>query len=137
MKFGSQIPGNQTTWEEMRAVAQTMDQGRWDSAWTFDHFVPPLAFMDESGIPITSVYWPLEGKSPNALDLIQSGKVDLVVNIPKDASAEELTNDYKIRRAAVDHGVPLITNIQLAQRLAQALLRKSLDSLEIRSWGEY
>lgn len=49
MKFGSQIPGNQTTWEEMRAVARTMDQGRWDSAWTFDHFVPPLAFMDESG----------------------------------------------------------------------------------------
>jgi carbamoyl-phosphate synthase large subunit len=60
-----------------------------------------------------------------------------VVNIPKNASEEELINDYTIRRAAVDHGVPLITNIQLAQRLAKALIRKSLDSLEIRSWEEY
>jgi F420-dependent oxidoreductase-like protein len=49
MKFGAQIPGNQTTWDDMVAVAKTMDAGRWDSAWTFDHFVPPLAFMDESG----------------------------------------------------------------------------------------
>jgi F420-dependent oxidoreductase-like protein len=49
MKFGSQIPGNQTTWEAMVDVAKTMDAGRWDSAWTFDHFVPPLAFMDETG----------------------------------------------------------------------------------------
>jgi len=48
MKFGAQIPGNQTTWDDMVAVATTMDAGRWDSAWTFDHFVPPLAFMDES-----------------------------------------------------------------------------------------
>lgn len=48
MKFGAQIPGNQTTWGDMVAVAKTMDAGRWDSAWTFDHFVPPLAFMDES-----------------------------------------------------------------------------------------
>jgi carbamoyl-phosphate synthase large subunit len=75
--------------------------------------------------------------SPNAVDLVRDGTIDLVVNIPKDASEEELTNDYMIRRAAVDHGVPLITNIQLAQRLAQALLRKSIDSLEIRSWSEY
>lgn len=49
MKFGAQIPGNNTTWDDMIAVAQTMDRGRWDSAWTFDHFVPPLAFMDETG----------------------------------------------------------------------------------------
>ena len=48
MKFGAQIPGNQTTWDDMVAVAKTMDAGRWDSAWTFDHFVPPLAFMDET-----------------------------------------------------------------------------------------
>ena len=49
MRFGAQIPGNQTSWEAMRDVAQIMDQGRWDSVWTFDHFVPPLAFMDEAG----------------------------------------------------------------------------------------
>ena len=95
------------------------------------------AFMAESGVEVTPVYWPLEQSSPNALELVRSGKIDLVVNIPKDASEEELTNDYMIRRVAVDHGVPLITNIQLARRLAQALLRKSIDSLEIRSWSEY
>ncbi len=95
------------------------------------------AFLAESGVDVTPVSWPLEQSGPSALDLVRSGKIDLVVNIPKDASEEELTNDYMIRRAAVDHGVPLITNIQLAQRLAQALLRKSIDSLEIRSWSEY
>ena len=68
---------------------------------------------------------------------MRDGTVDLVVNIPKDASEAELRNDYMIRRAAVDHGVPLITNIELAQRLALALCRKSLDALEIRSWQEY
>jgi carbamoyl-phosphate synthase large subunit len=95
------------------------------------------AFMGESGIPVTSVHWPSESASPNALELIRGRAVDLVVNIPKNASEEELTNDYTIRRAAVDHGVPLITNIQLAQRLARALCTKELDELEIRSWKEY
>jgi len=95
------------------------------------------AFMEESGIPVTPVHWPLEGASPSALDLIQQGEVDLVVNIPKDATDSELTNDYMIRRAAVDHGIPLITNIQLARRLAQALNRKKLETLEIKSWKNY
>jgi carbamoyl-phosphate synthase large subunit len=95
------------------------------------------AFMKGSGVEVTPVAWPLERSKDNALDLVRSGQIDLVVNIPKDASEEELTNDYMIRRAAVDHGVPLITNLQLAQRLAQAILRKSIDSLEIRSWSEY
>ncbi len=94
-------------------------------------------FTSESGIPVQSVHWPLEGKSPNALELIQKRKVDLVVNIPKDASDEELENDYIIRRSAVDHGIPLVTNIQLAERLANAICEKDLESLEIRSWDEY
>ncbi len=95
------------------------------------------SFMADSGIDVEPVYWPLEPESPNALELIKAGKVDLVVNIPKDASDEELKNDYMIRRAAVDHGIPLITNIQLAQRLAQALSAESLETLEVRSWDEY
>ena len=95
------------------------------------------AFMADSGISITPVHWPLEGTSPNALELLQERKVDLVVNIPKDASEEELRNDYMIRRAAVDHGIPLVTNIQLAQRLAGALCRKTLEGLEVKSWDEY
>ena len=95
------------------------------------------AFMGDSGISVTPVSWPLEEASPNALDLIRRGEVDLVVNIPKDSTEEELENDYTIRRAAVDHGVPLITNLQLAQRLAKALSRGAEKSLEIRSWDEY
>jgi len=95
------------------------------------------SFMEGAGISVTPVHWPLEGKSPNAVELLRNGEVDLVVNIPKDASEEELENDYMIRRAAVDHGIPLITNIQLAQRLASALCHKTLERLEIRSWDEY
>jgi len=95
------------------------------------------AFMADSGISVTPVHWPLEEKSPSALDLIQSHGIDLVVNIPKDASDEELQNDYMIRRAAVDHGIPLVTNIQLAQRLASALCHRTLDQLEVKSWEEY
>jgi carbamoyl-phosphate synthase large subunit len=95
------------------------------------------AFLAERGVRVTPVHWPLESASPNALDLVRSGTLDLVINIPKDASVEELTNDYMIRRAAVDHGIPLITNIQLAQRFFQALSAKTLESLEIRSWEDY
>ncbi len=95
------------------------------------------AFMETNGVPVTAVNWPLDDASPTAVDLIHSGDVDLVVNIPKDASEEELQNDYMIRRAAVDRGVPLITNLQLAQGLVQALCRKSLEDLEIKSWQEY
>jgi carbamoyl-phosphate synthase large subunit len=95
------------------------------------------SFMAEAGVEVTPVAWPLEDASPNALELLREGGVDLVVNIPKDASDEELRNDYMIRRAAVDHGIPLVTNIQLAQRLAGALCHKKLESLEIRSWSEY
>jgi len=94
-------------------------------------------FMAHAGLDVTEVHWPLEDASPNALQVIQSGLVDLVVNIPKDASERELTNDYMIRRAAVDHGAPLITNIQLARRLAQALVTKAIEQLEIRSWASY
>ena len=95
------------------------------------------AFMADNGVPVTPVHWPLDGESPTAVDLIRSGDLDLVVNIPKDATEEELKNDYMIRRAAVDCGVPLITNLQLAQGLVQALCRRSLEDLEIRSWQEY
>ena len=96
------------------------------------------SFTAQSGVPIEAVSWPNEQNGHlNALELIKEGKVDLVVNVPKDASDEELRNDYLIRRAAVDHGIPLINNIQLAQALALALRRKTLDGLEVLSWQEY
>ncbi len=94
-------------------------------------------FMKNNGIDAEILYWPLERKQPNTVDYIKAGKIDLVINIPKNYQEEELTNDYIIRRTAVDYNVPLITNRQLAMRFAEALCRKRLESLEIKSWDEY
>jgi len=79
----------------------------------------------------------LEDKSPNAIEYITQGKIDLVINIPKNYQEQELTNDYLIRRKAVDFSIPLITNVQLAQRFVEALSRKRLDDLHVKSWAEY
>jgi carbamoyl-phosphate synthase large subunit len=94
-------------------------------------------FLRSSGIDTTVLHWPLEKKSPGVTQYLSQKKVDLVINIPKNYQEEELTNDYIIRRQAVDFGIPLITNIQLAQRFVEALRRKQLSDLEIRSWSEY
>jgi carbamoyl-phosphate synthase large subunit len=94
-------------------------------------------FLDANGVSVINLHWPLEASSPNALEYIRTGKIDLVINIPKNFQEEELTNDYLIRRCAVDFGVPLITNIQLAQRFVQAWARKSLPDLQTKAWQEY
>jgi carbamoyl-phosphate synthase large subunit len=94
-------------------------------------------FMKENGIDAEVLFWPLEEKEPNTLTYIAEGNIDLVINIPKNIEKEELDNDYLIRRKAVDFNVPLITNIQLAKRLVEALSRTSLDDLKIKSWNEY
>ncbi|MDQ7816713.1 MAG: carbamoyl-phosphate synthase (glutamine-hydrolyzing) large subunit [Melioribacteraceae bacterium] len=94
-------------------------------------------FMKANGIPVETIEWPLGGKSSNSVNLIKSGKIDLVINIPKNFQAEELTNDYIIRRTAVDYKIPLITNRQLAMRLAEALSNKNPYNLAIKSWDEY
>lgn len=94
-------------------------------------------FMETNGIPVEIVEWPLNHKHPNAIDLIKSDQVDLVINIPKNYQEEELTNDYIIRRTAVDFKVPLITNRQLAMRLAEALINVDPFRFEIKSWNEY
>jgi carbamoyl-phosphate synthase large subunit len=94
-------------------------------------------FLRSNGVDATTLYWPLEGKHPNVMDQLANGSLDLVVNIPKNSQQEELTNDYLIRRRAVDFGVPLITNIQLAEQFVRAISRKKAADLEIRSWKEY
>ena len=76
-------------------------------------------------------------KKPNALDLLKSNKIDLVINIPKNFQRDELTNDYLVRRTAVDYKIPLITNRQLAMRLAEAIINKDPLNLEVKSWDEY
>ncbi len=95
------------------------------------------AFLSASGVAVEAVQWPLDEGTPNALELIRRREVELVINIPKDASKRELENDYMIRRAAIDAGVPLITNIQLAHRFAQTVCRRPVESLDLRSWREY
>jgi carbamoyl-phosphate synthase large subunit len=94
-------------------------------------------FMRRNGIEPTVLSWPLDEDSPGTLAYIKERKVDLVINIPKHDEREELTNDYLIRRAAVDFGVPLITNLQLAQRLADALYRIPIDELKVHGWSMY
>jgi carbamoyl-phosphate synthase large subunit len=93
-------------------------------------------FMSENGIDSTKLHWPLSGKKPNVLDYLSDGKIDLVINIPKNYQEEELTNDYIIRRTAVDFAIPLLTNLQLARRFVEAISRKSLTDLEIISWND-
>ncbi len=94
-------------------------------------------FLRQDGIDATVLHWPLEDKSPNARTFLINRSVDLVINIPKNYREEELTNDYIIRRMAVDFGIPLITNIQLAQRFVEALSCKQVSDLKIKSWQEY
>jgi carbamoyl-phosphate synthase large subunit len=79
----------------------------------------------------------LENRSPNAGELIEQRKLDLVINIPKNFQEIELTNDYYIRRKAVDFRIPLLTNIQLANRLAESLSRKQAVDLGIKELQAY
>jgi len=94
-------------------------------------------FMRANNIKVKVLYWPLENKEPNTLTYIANKKIDLVINIPKNAQKEELDNDYLIRRKAVDFNVPLITNIKLAKRLVEALNNVELKDLKVKSWDEY
>ena len=94
-------------------------------------------FLQQNGVEAIPLYWPLEKKSPNTLEYIREGKIDLVVNIPKSYQKEELTNGYMIRRAAVDFHVSLLTNKQLAMRFAEAISTVSPEQLEPKSWWEY
>jgi len=94
-------------------------------------------FMKANGINAEVLYWPLDEKEPNTLTYIADGKIDLVINIPKNIEREELDNDYLIRRKAVDFDIPLITNLQLAKRFAEALYRTKPEDLKVKSWDEY
>ncbi len=95
-------------------------------------------YLTANGVDNTLVYWPSETDGqPQALSLMHSHKIDMVVNIPKDLTASELNNGYKIRRAAVDLNIPLITNARLAAAFVQAFCTLRLEDLAIKSWSEY
>ena len=95
-------------------------------------------FLTENGVENTMVYWPSDAdKHPQALDMLHRHEIDLVVNIPKDLTVSELSNGYKIRRAAIDLNVPLITNSRLASAFINAFCRVKLDAIDIKAWNEY
>ena len=95
-------------------------------------------YLNDNGIPAILVHWPSEAdKEPQALDLLRRKLIDFVVNIPKNLTSNELTNGYKIRRAAVDLNVPLITNARLASAYIRAFCNLTVDDIEIKSWDEY
>ena len=95
-------------------------------------------FLNENGIKNTLVLWPSEeGDEPKALDLLHDHTIDMVVNIPKNLTSSELSNGYKIRRAAIDLNVPLITNARLASAFIYAFCTTKLEDIDIKAWGEY
>ncbi|WP_314379956.1 carbamoyl-phosphate synthase (glutamine-hydrolyzing) large subunit [Segatella buccae] len=95
-------------------------------------------YLADNGVENTRVYWPSdEGKHPQALDMLHNKEIDMVVNIPKNLTVHELTNGYKIRRAAIDLNVPLITNSRLACAFINAFCSLSLEDIDIKAWGEY
>ena len=94
--------------------------------------------LAENGIPSTVVFWPTdEGKYPQALDLLHEKKIDMVVNINKNLTAGELTNGYRLRRAAIDLNIPLLTNARLASAFITAFCTLPIEELQIKSWAEY
>jgi carbamoyl-phosphate synthase large subunit len=94
-------------------------------------------FLRENDIDCELVYWPSEEGQPQALDLLHNKSIDMVVNIPRNLSSRELDNGYKIRRAAIDLNVPLLTNAQLASAFITAFCEYKLEDLQIKSWKEY
>ena len=95
-------------------------------------------YLTENGVENTLVYWPSEeGMQPQALDLLHKKEIDMVVNLPKNLTAGELTNGYKIRRAAVDLNIPLLTNARLAEAFINAFCSLSAGDIPIKSWDEF
>jgi carbamoyl-phosphate synthase large subunit len=94
-------------------------------------------FLEMNGIPCTMLHWPDEDKKPNTLDYLRNKMIDLVINIPKDLTKSELSNDYHIRRSAVDFNIPLITNSRLASAFLTSICKLTIEDIAIKSWAEY
>ena len=96
-------------------------------------------FLNSHGIPTTPVFWPDERPHAenNVMKMIAEHKFDLIVNIPKNHSKRELTNGYRIRRGAIDHNIPLMTNARLAKAFIEAFCQMKQEDIQIKSWQEY
>ena len=94
-------------------------------------------FLNDNGIPAVEVAWPDENSDNNVMDMIAQHRFDLIVNVPKNHSKRELTNGYRIRRGAIDHNIPLMTNTRLAKAFIQAFCSLKESDIKIKSWQEY
>ena len=94
-------------------------------------------FLGENGVNATAVSWPDEDGENKVMDMIADHKFDLIINVPKNHTKRELTNGYRIRRGAIDHNIPLMTNVRLAKAFIEAFCSMKLDDIKIKSWQEY
>ena len=94
-------------------------------------------FFKENGVEATAVAWPDEDADNNVMNMIQAHQLDLIINVPKNHSNRELTNGYRIRRGAIDHNIPLMTNVRLAKAFIEAFCAMKLEDIKIKSWQEY
>lgn len=94
-------------------------------------------FLSENGVKSTVVSWPDEDGDNKVMDMIADHKFDLIINVPKNQTKRELTNGYRIRRGAIDHNIPLMTNVRLAKAFIEAFCSMSLNDIKIKSWQEY
>ena len=94
-------------------------------------------FFQENGVEATAVAWPDEGGDNNVMNMIQDHQLDLIINVPKNHTNRELTNGYRIRRGAIDHNIPLMTNVRLAKAFIEAFCALKMEDIKIKSWQEY
>ena len=94
-------------------------------------------FLGDNGLNVNILYWPDEQKEPNIMEYLRNKKIDMVINIPKNYTKRELDNGYKIRRAAVDYNIPLITNARLASAFIYAICKVEKADIAIKAWDEY
>ena len=94
-------------------------------------------FLGENGVKATTVSWPDEEGENKVMDMIADHKFDLIINVPKNQTKRELTNGYRIRRGAIDHNIPLMTNVRLAKAFIEAFCSMKLEDIKIKSWQEY
>ena len=108
-----------------------------DAGYTIYATEGTARFLNENGVKSTAVSWPDENGENNVMEMIANHKFDLIINVPKNQTKRELTNGYRIRRGAIDHNIPLMTNVRLAKAFVEAICSMRLEDIKIKSWQEY
>ena len=124
-----------------KSKVDLLDASRMLAAKGYEIYATPgtAAFLNENNVPAVTVHWPDENPQDenNVMKMIADHKFDLIVNIPKNHSKRELTNGYRIRRGAIDHNIPLMTNARLAKAFIEAFCEMNMEDIQIKSWQEY